>query len=130
MKVSMKEQGEVFFLQIEGRLEIEKIKLLTTELQTKYQNKKILFCLEKLSFVGSCGIQKFFLDLEGLQRSHQIQAKIVGLPKDFQFMLRFTEMASLEFVDNVQVGLDRFLSPLVESPSLTEVTSLQSALIS
>lgn len=55
----MVEQGDVF-LHIEGRLEIEKIKFLTSQLKSKLQNKKVIFCLEKLSFVGSCGIQKFF----------------------------------------------------------------------
>jgi anti-anti-sigma factor len=97
MRVSLSEQGDIYFLQIEGRLEIEKIKQLTTELQTKFQNKNIVFCLEKLSFVGSCGIQKFFSDLEELQKNKVINASVKGLNRDFRLALSqrvnlFTEL--------------------------------------
>ncbi len=118
MKVNIVEQGEVFFLHVEGRLEIEKIKLLTSQLKSKFQNKKIVFCLEKLSFVGSCGIQKFFLDIEELHKNHIIEARIVGLPRDFRFMMRFNPIGHLEFLENAQVALESFFLPPVINQTL------------
>ncbi|HPI40912.1 MAG TPA: STAS domain-containing protein [Pseudobdellovibrionaceae bacterium] len=118
MRVNMVEQGEIFFLHIEGRLEIEKIKFLTSQLKSKFQNKKVVFCLEKLSFVGSCGIQKFFLDIDELHKKQIIEARIVGLPQDFRYMLRFNQIANLEFLENVQVAVESFLLPPVVNQTL------------
>lgn len=89
--------GEIAVISLSGRVDIEKaahLKKVCGGGQIKTQ--KLIFCLERLHFVGSSGIQNLFQMMEELKSERGIEVKISGLHPDFQRLWQHGERTPVE----------------------------------
>lgn len=108
MEVKILLDGDIAVVSLSGRIEIEKTQSFKKACQQNFKDKKIVFCMKNLSFVGSSGIQSFFGVLNDLNASRTMTAKIAGLNPDFQRLFNFTECSSLEVHENVENAMQSF----------------------
>ncbi len=108
MEIKLLLDGEIAVVSLSGRIEIEKTQSFKKACQQNFKDKKIVFCMKNLSFVGSSGIQSFFGVLNDLNASKTMTAKIAGLNPDFQRLFSFTECSSLEVHDSVENAMQSF----------------------
>ncbi len=109
MEVRILLDGDVAVVSLSGRIEIEKAQSFKIACLQNFKNKKIVFCMKNLNFVGSSGIQSFFGILNDLNASNKMNAKIAGLNPDFQRLFSFTECSNLEVHESVEGALQSFV---------------------
>jgi len=109
MEVRILLDGDVAVVSLSGRIEIEKAQSFKSACLQNFKNKKIVFCVKNLNFVGSSGIQSFFGILNDLNASNKMTAKIAGLYPNFQRLFSFTECSSLEVHESVEGALQSFV---------------------
>ncbi|MDG0816523.1 STAS domain-containing protein [Bdellovibrio svalbardensis] len=109
MEVRILLDGDVAVVSLSGRIEIEKAQSFKTACLQNFKNKKIVFCMKNLNFVGSSGIQSFFGILNDLNAANKMNAKIAGLNPDFQRLFSFTECSNLEVHESVEGALQSFV---------------------
>lgn len=114
MNAQMSLQGEVTIVSLSGRMDIEKAAFLRTACIKQFQNKKVLFCLNALHFVGSSGIQSLFQMMEELKASYGCEVKMAGLNQDFQRLWHYGQRPALEIHENIEKALGSFHGPQSE----------------
>lgn len=91
MQAKMLQLGDVTVVTLQGRLEIERANYLKKVCMDNLKNKKVVFCLDQLSFVGSSGIQNFFGFLDEVNKNHTMEVRLAGLRPDFMRLWSFSE---------------------------------------
>ncbi|QDK37885.1 STAS domain-containing protein [Bdellovibrio sp. NC01] len=109
MEVKILLDGDIAVVSLSGRIEIEKTQSFKQACLSNFKNKKIVFCMKNLNFVGSSGIQSFFGVLNDLNANNKMNAKIAGLNPDFQRLFSFTECKNLEVHESVENALLSFV---------------------
>jgi anti-anti-sigma factor len=108
MIAQLSNRGEITVISLSGRVDIEKaahLKKVCGGGQIKAQ--KLIFCLERLHFVGSSGIQNLFQMMEEL-KSGGIEVKIAGLNPDFQRLWHHGARAPLEIHSSLDMAVASF----------------------
>lgn len=108
MEVKLVLDGDITIVSLSGRIEIEKTQSFKSACIQNFAQKKVVFCMKNLNFVGSSGIQTFFGVLNELNAANQMSVKIAGLNPDFQRLLSFTECSALEVHENIEGALQSF----------------------
>ncbi|MBO9667118.1 MAG: STAS domain-containing protein [Bdellovibrio sp.] len=108
MEVKLVLDGDITIVSLSGRIEIEKTQMFKSAVLSNFSDRKVVFCMKNLNFVGSSGIQSFFGVLNELNAAKKLNAKIAGLNPDFQRLLSFSECAALEVHENVEGALQSF----------------------
>ncbi|HWU42999.1 MAG TPA: STAS domain-containing protein [Bdellovibrio sp.] len=108
MEVKLLLDGDIAVVSLSGRIEIEKTQSFKRACLENFKDKKIVFCLKNLNFVGSSGIQSFFGVLNELNAEKKMNAKLAGLNPDFQRLFKFTECSSLELHESIENALLSF----------------------
>ncbi|HEX7675805.1 MAG TPA: STAS domain-containing protein [Bdellovibrio sp.] len=108
MEVKVLLDGDIAVVSLSGRIEVEKTQSFKNACLQNFKDKKIVFCMKNLNFVGSSGIQSFFGVLNDLNAANKMHAKIVGLNPDFERLFKFTECASLELHESVEGAIQSF----------------------
>ncbi|MEN0059327.1 MAG: STAS domain-containing protein [Bdellovibrio sp.] len=108
MEVRLVLDGEIAVVALSGRIEIEKAQSFRRACLQKFSDKKVVFCMKNLSFVGSSGIQSFFGILNELNSTQQVNVKIAGLNSDFQRLFSFAECPHLEVHESIEGALQSF----------------------
>ena len=108
MEVKLLLDGDIVVVSLSGRIEIEKTQSFKKACVQNFSDKKVVFCMKNLSFVGSSGIQSFFGVLNDLNANHKLNAKVAGLNPDFQRLFGFSACANLEVHENVEGALQSF----------------------
>ncbi len=111
MNAQMSLQNDVTVISLSGRIDIEKAAFLRSSCIKQFQNKKVVFCLNALHFVGSSGIQTLFQMMEELKASCGCEVKMAGLNPDFQRLWQYGQRASLEIHDNIEKAIGSFQAP-------------------
>ncbi|WP_415063720.1 STAS domain-containing protein [Bdellovibrio sp.] len=108
MEVKIVLDGDIAVVSLSGRIEIEKTQSFKKACLQNFSEKKVVFCMKNISFVGSSGIQNFFGVLNDLNSNHKLNAKIAGLNPDFQRLFKFSECSSLEVHESIEGALQSF----------------------
>ncbi len=108
MEIKLVLSGEIAIVALSGRIEIEKTQSFKKACLHNFSDKKVVFCMKNLSFVGSSGIQNFFSVLNDLNSHNKMNAKIAGLSPDFQRLFSFAECSSLEVHESIEGAVQSF----------------------
>lgn len=108
MHIKLVLDGDIAVVSLSGRIEIEKNQSFKVACLKKFSDKKVVFCMKNLNFVGSSGIQNFFGVLNELNTNKRLSAKIAGLNPDFQRLFSFSECANLEVHESIEGALQSF----------------------
>lgn len=90
MKASYYEVGELMIVQVSGRISPDQNKPFRDICEKNLKNKKVIFCLDKLSFTASANISTFFESIGMIEG-----AKVVGLKSDFHRLLEVKGMTDV-----------------------------------
>ncbi|XGC79421.1 STAS domain-containing protein [Bdellovibrio bacteriovorus] len=108
MNVKILLDGEIAVVSLSGRIEIEKTHAFKNACLQNFSDKKVVFCMKNLNFVGSSGIQNFFGVLNDLNSNKKLNAKIAGLTPDFQRLFSFSGCSALEVHESIEGALQSF----------------------
>lgn len=108
MEVKLVLDGDITVVSLSGRIEIEKAQSFKKACLQNFSDRKVVFCMKNLHFVGSSGIQSFFGILNELNAGNRMNVKIAGLTPDFQRLFSFSECASLEVHESIEGALQSF----------------------
>lgn len=100
--------GDITVVSLSGRIEIEKHHNFKKACLKNFADKKVVFCMKNISFVGSSGIQSFFNLLNELNIDQAMQVKISGLPEDFMRLFTFSALPNLEVHENIEKAIQSF----------------------
>lgn len=100
--------GDITVVSLSGRIELEKHQNFKKACLKNFADRKVVFCMKNLNFVGSSGIQSFFAMLNELNQEQAMQVKISGLNEDFKRLFTFSSLASLEMHENVENAIQSF----------------------
>jgi anti-anti-sigma regulatory factor len=89
-------------------VEIEKTQSFKRACLQKFSDKKVVFCMKNLHFVGSSGIQNLFGVLNDLHCNKKMSVKIAGLNPDFQRLFQFSECGQLELHESIENAIQSF----------------------
>ena len=87
MEAKFYEVGDVTIVEVIGRIEPDQNKPFRDVCERKLKNKKVVFCLDKLSFTASANITTFFESINVIK-----EARVVGLQHDFYKLLELKGM--------------------------------------
>lgn len=108
MEVKLVLDGDIAIVSLSGRIEIEKTQSFKKACLQNFADKKVVFCMKNLHFVGSSGIQSFFGVLNELNTRNQMQVKVAGLSADFHRLFSFSECQNLEVHESIEGALQSF----------------------
>lgn len=108
MQLKMVLDGEITVISLSGRIDIDKTQSFKQACVENFADKKLIFCMKNLSFVGSTGIQSFFNVLNELKANKKVDVKISGLNSDFRRLLNFTECSQLEVHEDIEGAMQSF----------------------
>ncbi|WP_413587538.1 STAS domain-containing protein [Bdellovibrio sp. HCB274] len=108
MELKLVLDGDITIISLSGRIEIEKTQSFKKACLTTLADKKVVFCMKNLNFVGSSGIQSFFGLLNELNVEKQLNVKIAGLTPDFQRLFAFSQCPALEVHESIEGALQSF----------------------
>ena len=108
MEVKLLLDGDITVISLSGRIEIEKAQSFKNACMQKFANKKVVFCMKNLNFVGSSGIQNFFSILNEMNLDSKMNVKVAGLNPDFQRLFSFSECSNLEMHESIENALQSF----------------------
>lgn len=108
MQAKLHVQGDITVVSISGKLQIEKTQHLKKVFEENLSDKKVVFCLDQLSFVGSSGIQSFFNLLSDFKASGKMDVKVAGLRPDFLRLWSFGAR-QIELHENVEQAVESFV---------------------
>ncbi len=136
MQTRVESKDVYTIIHISGRLDIDKIAQFRQVCMTSLKGKKVIFSLDKLSFVGSTGIAQFFQTFKDLNDTSEKQCRIVGLNNDFKRvsdLFNLNSMSLCESVDMAIASIERphefqvqpsVVIPLSENSELSKLTIL------
>lgn len=108
MEIKLVLDGDISVVALSGRIEIEKNHFFKKACLEKFSDKKVVFCMKNLNFVGSSGIQNFFCLLNDLNATNKVSVKIAGLTPDFKRLFSFSEYSTLEMHESIEGALQSF----------------------
>lgn len=108
MEIKLVLDGDISIVSLSGRIELEKNQFFKLACLQKFSDKKVVFCMKNLNFVGSSGIQNFFGVLNDLNTTNKVTVKIAGLTPDFQRLFNFSECSNLEVHESIEGALQSF----------------------
>lgn len=100
--------GDISIIKVSGRIELEKNQQFRNACLKNFSNKKVVFCMKNINFVGSTGIQHFFGVLNELNADKKLNVKIAGLGHDFKRLLSFTPCSNLEIHESIEGAVQSF----------------------
>lgn len=93
MEAVFSQMGDVTVVSFVGRLDVEKAKSLNMN-KANFHDGKVIFKLDRLSFVGSSGIQIFFQTLADIQNLNR-RARVTGVRPEFVQLIKFSKILNL-----------------------------------
>lgn len=110
MQARLKNQGEITIITIQGPLEIEKTQPFREVCLRNFVGKKVIFNMERASFVGSTGLQAFLETVRTLSEENSHGLKVVGVQAEFKRIFQNLEIQRLQIHDSEEVAVSSFVS--------------------
>ncbi len=111
MLVSLKTTGDISIVELQGPLEIDLTQPFREACKNHFKEKKVIFNLERVNFVGSTGIQSFLETIRLLAENRGI--KLVGTKSELKRMIENLALTNLEFCETEDQAFRSFLTPLL-----------------
>lgn len=108
MEAKLDQCGEVVVVTINGRLDIDKTKPFQEACFKTLLDKKVVFNLEPLNFVGSTGIQNFFQVLKEIHSKNKYGLRIAGMTVDFQRLWTINQDPAMAVYENTTIAVKSF----------------------
>lgn len=108
MDASVKNQGEVTIITLKGPLEIERTQPFREVCIKHLLNKKVVFNMESVAFVGSTGLQAFLETIRLLSEESQHGLKVVGVRPEFRRIFMNLEFQRLQIHESEATALLSF----------------------
>lgn len=108
MDIRLVLDGDITVVSLSGRIEIDKNQNFKQACLKNFADRKVVFCMKNLNFVGSSGIQSFFSLLNELNRDNRMQVKVSGLNDDFRRLFAFSSLPSLEVHEDIENAIQSF----------------------
>lgn len=96
MEAQLRNEGEYTVITIRGPLSIEKTQPFRELCLRHLLGRKVIFNMEKTSFVGSTGLQAFFEAVRSLSEESPHGLKVVGLQAEFKRIFQNLEFQKLQ----------------------------------
>lgn len=112
MEARVQVVGDVYSVELVGRIGFDVIDTFRKVCLEKWSNRKLIFDLKRLHFVGSHGIADFVSTLEDLSNSGNTRIKFCGVSSEFVKVFQASQIRNLEFHDS----LDRAVQSFQEIP--------------
>ena len=119
MEARLKNEGEVTIVTLKGRMEIEAAQTFKVACRKHFSDKKIVFNMTGVSFVGSTGIQSFLEAIKLVSEQNQNGIKVSGVSPELKRMFDAYELSQLEFFSTDEEALVSFSS----QPQITNFDS-------
>ena len=108
MDVKLLLDGDIVVVSLSGRIDIEKNQNFKNACLQNFSNKKVVFCMKNISFVGSSGIKSFFHVLNELNADNKLCVKLAGMNPDFQRLFNVSACSNLEMHESIEGALQSF----------------------
>lgn len=115
MQARINQKGEVIVVELTGKVEIEKTQVFKEALKVHLNDRKVVFHMKDLNFVGSTGIQSFFQILREFHMDPSCKIKIAGMKPDFKKLWLYNDTSNVEIHDNLESALMSFTMPNLET---------------
>ncbi len=108
MEATVKNQGGVTIITIQGSLEIERTQPFREACLKHFLDKKVIFNMESANFVGSTGLHAFLDTIKVISEENQHGLKVVGLKPEFRHILVNLEFHKLQIHDSEENAVASF----------------------
>lgn len=108
MDAKLKQQGDVTIVTLTGRLDVEKAEPFRRACLNNLANRKVIFNLNGLSFVGSSGITPFLKTIQDIAKTGDVRLCHVGL--EFKKLIHLTVDPNCQFFENELAAFDSLIS--------------------
>lgn len=109
MEAKLKNQGEIAIITIQGPLDIEKTQGFREVCLRHFLGKKVIFNMEKTSFVGSTGLQAFLETVRTLSEENQHGLRVVGVQAEFKRIFQNLEIQRLQMHESEEGAMSSFV---------------------
>lgn len=100
MEARVASQDGVFVVTLSGQLDFESADSLRATCRRLFREKKVIFNLAKLNFVGSSGLTPFLELLGEMNKSHGRDIKLCSVSSEFVRLFEAGELYGLEIYDS------------------------------
>ncbi|MGE3973216.1 MAG: STAS domain-containing protein [Bdellovibrionales bacterium] len=108
MVAEISKRGEITIVRLKGRLDFETPEPFKRTCLAKLKNEKVVFNLQELNFVGSCGITIFLDLLNEFSTSNSVKPKFCGLNSEFRRLFLSIHNGPVEIYDDQVKALSAF----------------------
>ena len=106
MKAHFIQEDGVVIVRLKGHFDFESVDLFSQTCKQRLQNKKVIFNLERLNFVGSSGMDSF---MEVLRKIRSISSlKICHVGCEFRRLFASCHLKNLEIYESEHSAKDSF----------------------
>jgi len=120
MEAKIQRHGDITVVQLRGQIDLEKNQNFRQFCLRQLADKKVIFCLEGLQFVGSSGIQVFFRTLQDVHARNKHGIKVSGLKPDFLRVFRYTAVSDLDVHETSDFAVRSFQTGIPSGFTFTE----------
>jgi anti-anti-sigma regulatory factor len=123
MQARIRKSKEITNVELLGKVNYESLEGFIDLCRKELRGKNVVFNLEGLSFVGSCGVTNFLQVLASLQRMPSTRIKYVGIAKEFVKLFQTmeeTKVVALEIFSSEFEAAKSFDAP---TPTVVVVVS-------
>lgn len=121
MEAKLAQIGEIVVVSINGRLDIDKTNPFKEACFKNLLDKKVVFNLQQLNFVGSTGIQNFFQALKEIHSKNKFGLRIAGMTADFYRLWAMNQANELTVYENMSLALQSFIEKTETTPDQVPV---------
>lgn len=108
MEAEISKSGEITIVRLKGRLDFETPEPFKKNCLAKLADSKVVFNLQDLNFVGSCGITIFVELLNDFATRNSVKPKFCGVNTEFRRLFLSLQNGAVEIYDDQMKALSAF----------------------
>lgn len=109
MEAKVDQRDGIFVVSLAGQLDFESADALRNRCKQIFTDKKVIFNLEALNFVGSSGLTPFLDLLRDMKKSLGKNVKICSPQKDFVRLFETGDLSQIEVYENEEKAHNAFV---------------------
>lgn len=121
MKVMIEDQAGVLVIHLSGRINYESLETFQATCTKHLHDKKVVFNMAELSFVGSFGITPFVETVTHLYSEQPENFRFCGVGSEFRRVFESSEVSGIEIFDSSEGARASFFQP-APMPTMIEPT--------
>jgi len=124
MKALVQQEGELFVIHLKGIIDFDSTEPFRKTVLSHLKDRKVVFNLNELSFVGSNGITPFIETLVELSQGDETNIRFCHLSSEFQRIFEASDIKNLKIYENEQIAKNSFYSVFQTSASMPMISGL------